>query len=267
MKYIKTYEAYVEQPKFYRFTKTKLVDGLEAEITPQEKPLWGSEELNNILVGFGFPDKKRGIDLMDEVAYSTGDRSMYSALYGKNISEIYIDENAKLGWSFVLVVNEWYYKGHPYQNARRTSTIIQDLEKNETYNQFSWAQDSIESAEEAIKIVYDRGLVGTGTLSELMKSPYWSKEKVYLWTTDKVLVKPVEIKKTTKEPTPYKNEPVLKTDDFTKRGIVGQIIADFWKSDLGKKIGRMKDTADFDSRREEALRLLDQWIKTEAFRF
>ena len=65
-----------------------------------------------------------------------------------------------------------------------------------------------------------------------------------------------------KEPKPYKNQPVLDTEDFTERGIKPEEIGNFYQSEWGRRFKRLQPTADYNLRREEALKLLDEWIKT-----
>jgi hypothetical protein len=68
-----------------------------------------------------------------------------------------------------------------------------------------------------------------------------------------------KIEKKPKEPRPYKNEPLLTKSDFEDPNK----ISDFYKSDFGKKLKKIKSlSASFDLKREEALRLLKKWRET-----
>jgi len=64
--------------------------------------------------------------------------------------------------------------------------------------------------------------------------------------------------KTQKEHT-YKNQPALTAEDFTERGIDKIKIGQFYQSAQGKQMARIK-TSNVLLKREESLRLLDEWI-------
>ena len=63
-------------------------------------------------------------------------------------------------------------------------------------------------------------------------------------------------KKISKNPKSYKNEPVINSEDFLSRGIQSKEIGQFYQSEFGKTLKREQ------LGKEEALRLLDEWIKT-----
>ena len=258
MKYIKMFEEFSQSPKFFRFSQEDLLGGnKQAEITPKEKPLWGSEEFNQALLNLGFPDKRRCIDFMDELAFDPS----YKALYGKNIYQIMIDEDTRLGWSFILKVNEWYYKGIEY-DRELGNEHIQNLRKDSTYDDFYWCSSSPEDVDKIAGLVLDKGLIGTGTLKDLMSSPYWGKEKAFIWTPDKFLaIRYEEPAKAPREARPYASKPALTKDDFVSRGIAPERIPEFWKSEFGAKVSKVKSEAEFDRIRKEALALLDSWVQ------
>jgi hypothetical protein len=109
-------------------------------------------------------------------------------------------------------------------------------------------------ASEYQNLLLKGGVVGNLTYDELLDLAKEGGKNLQIWTESTVLHK--KIKKKPKEPRPYKNEPLLTKIDFEDTGK----IADFYKSDFGKKLKRLKSSsASFDLKREEALRLLKKW--------
>ena len=218
MKYLKTYkifESWVEEPKFFRFSREEMTEG---EFTPGKRIMWGPDNFNDCLVKFGFPDKRQCVHFMDSVAFNPE----YKGSYGNYTYQVTVDDNSNLGWSFVVPINEWFYKGNPFQYALRN------------------------------------GVIGTGTIEDLKKSPHYGKESLFVWTNDKVVITKYEIKKEPKIGT-YKNQPVLTKDDFSSLGIEPKRIPDFYQSEFGKKVKGLSDDIPFDVRREESLTLLKKW--------
>ena len=213
----------------------------------------GPDEFNNILVSLGFPDKSRCVHFMDEKAFDPS----YSGLYGKNIYSINIDDESKIGWSFFFPINNWYYKGYQFYSAAKKSKDIQDLLDGTDFGRFDYENSTEEEAERMTELLKESGLIGTGTLKDLMASRFWGKEAAFAWTMDKVIVSKYE--KAPKAPTPYKNVPALTEQDFIQRGIEKSQIAQFYQSPQGKKMRSIKSSK-FDLKREESLRLLDEWI-------
>ena len=84
-------------------------------------------------------------------------------------------------------------------------------------------------------------------------------EPLQVWTESPCLLR--RVKKVEKETKPHKNEPLLTKSDFENIGVTSEQIPQFYQSDLGKKIGRFKETS-YDLRREEALKLLRSWKET-----
>jgi hypothetical protein len=98
------------------------------------------------------------------------------------------------------------------------------------------------------------GVVGNLSYDELLYLAKEGSENLQIWTESPVLHKKIE--KKPKEPKPYKNEPLLTKSDFEDPDKIG----DFYESDFGKKLKRLKSSsASFDLKREEALRLLKKW--------
>jgi hypothetical protein len=244
MRYLKLFEAFINDAKFYRFSKVEIPEG---EFTPEKRTIWGSPEFNDSLVSFGFPDKSQCVHFMDSLAFNPE----YKGLYGKNIYEIKVDDNSKLGWSFIVPINDWYYRGNTlYQAQRQKNPVIEEIMKTE-FGSREFIDDK--SIDEVVNFLIDFGVIGTGTLQDLKNSKFFGKEKVFVWTTDTVLlskyVTPQKVKVGV-----YKSEKVLDTDDFVNRGLTKADIGKFYASEIGKLVKG--------STREEALKLLDEWIKT-----
>ena len=110
------------------------------------------------------------------------------------------------------------------------------------------------------KDLIEGGVVGKLTYDELMKMSKEEGEPLQVWTESPCLLRRIE--KVKKEPKPYKNEPVLTKSDFEEIGVDSEQIPQFYQSDFGKKMGRFKETASYDLRREEALKLLRSWKET-----
>jgi hypothetical protein len=215
----------------------------------------GPDEYNDILVSLGFPNKKNCVHFMDAVAFDPS----YSGLYGKNIYNISIDDESIIGWSFFFPINDWYYKGIPFRRSMETSKEIQDFENNTEFGRFKSNSSTEEEALSAARLVMKNGFIGTGTLKDLMSSRFWGKENVFVWTNDKVIVS--KYKKEPKVGTPgaHKNKPAITAEDFSERGIEKSQIGQFYQSPQGRKMATIK-TSNFDLKREESLRLLDEWI-------
>jgi len=261
MKHLKTFESYREEPKFFRFSHVDLLgDKDQAEFTPIKRRMVGPDEYNDVLVALGFPNKNRCIHMMSENAFDPS----YSTLYGKNIYNIAIDDESKIGWSFFFPVNDWYFKGLPFRNAMRISKDIQDFDENTEFGRFEYDEEN--SKEDILRItrlVVENGFIGTGTLKDLMATKFWGNEKVFVWTNDKVIVsKYQKQQKTPKEPTAYKNQPALTAEDFAERGIEKSQMGLFYQSPQGRKMATIK-TSNTELKRKESLRLLDEWINTK----
>jgi hypothetical protein len=85
MKYLKLFEAFISQPIFYRFNHSDLLNDKDELIyQPKERRMIGPDDINN---------------------------PKYKGLYGEYLYEIEINEDSKLGWSFLVPINEWFYKG------------------------------------------------------------------------------------------------------------------------------------------------------------
>jgi thiamine pyrophosphokinase len=62
---------------------------------------------------------------MDDRAFNSGELDNYKNLYGQWIYEIEVDENSNLGWSFCLVVNDWYF--HYYIHKLDGNPVVEDV--------------------------------------------------------------------------------------------------------------------------------------------
>jgi hypothetical protein len=255
MKYIKLFEKFIENPKFYRFNQFDLLgDKQEMQFTPKPRKMVGPESVNKVLVKNGFPDKNRCIHFMDSLSFNPD----YKSLYGDFIYEIQIDDQSKLGWSFFCFINDWFYKGHSIY-SERNNPAIQDL-LNSEYKDLNYYDERRQGdLDKMVEYCIEYEVIGTGTIEDLKKSKFFGKQKLFVWTDSDVIIKKYEAPK--KEPKPYKNEPVLIKNDFSERGIEPQRIGEFWKSEIGKRV--KSENLD----RKEALKSLEDWIKTQAFRF
>lgn len=258
MKYLKSYklfESLVEDITFIRMSHTDMLEGgEEGWYQPNQRRMVGPDAFNDSLVKAGFPDKKNCVHFMSEESYDVG----YSGIYGKNLFQVVIDDNSKLGWSFIVPINDWFYR-----NAKRKIELVSDIMESPFGQMYADSQTG-EGVDESLNYLMDYKVIGTGTIEDLKRSPHFGKYNLYVWTTDKVYlkryVKESEIKE--KEPKPYKNQPVLNSEDFTNRGIRPEEIGNFYQSEWGRRFKRLQPTADYNLRREEALKLLDEWIKT-----
>jgi len=265
MKYLKLFEKFIEEPKFYRFNKFDLLGSEESlKLTPKYRKMVGPENINDVLVENEFPDKHKCIHFMDSLAFSPD----YKGLYGDFIYEIQIDDESKLGWSFFFPVNDWFYKGNPFYHERN-NTAIQDLLNSEYANLVYPYDDEHGDLDKMAEYCLEYEVIGTGTIEDLKKSKFFGKQKLFVWTNDDVIVKKwIEPSKTPKEPKPYKNKSLLTKDDFERLGISSEKIGQFYSSEIGKKIKRLQDRvidnpSKYEMFREEALRLLKDWIKNQ----
>jgi len=248
MRYLKSYklfEAFLNEPKFFRFSREEMPLG---EWTPSKRTMWGPDNFNQCLVKWGFPDKSKCVHFMDSVAFNPD----YKGTYGSYIYEISVDDKSNLGWCFVFPINDWFFKGHPFQSALRNGNqLVKSIEET-PYGELSGFSADSDILDRMTKYLLDFGVIGCGTIDDLKKSPHFGKEKLFVWTEDTVIVS--EYKAPVKEPKvgTYKTERVLTNDDFISRGLSGKDIATFYQSEWGKSVkGKSRD---------EALSLLDKWI-------
>lgn len=235
-------EKLIEDTKFYRFSRVEMLEG---EFTPEKRTMWGSKDFNEVLVKLGFPDKSQCVHFMDAVAFNPD----YKGLYGAHIYEIKVDEMSNLGWSFVLPINDWYYRGSSFHQALKENneTIKQIMETEFGDDTFSIDK----SIDEVAKFLVDFGVIGNGTLQDLKKSRLFGREKLFIWTSDTVMVNKYKVPEKVGI---YKTEKVINVEDFITRGLTKSDIGKFYSSEIGKSVKG--------STREEALKILDEWIKT-----
>ncbi len=248
MRYLKSYklfEAFVSDIKFFRFSREEMPIG---EYTPVKRSMWGPENFNQCLVRNGFPDKNNCVHFMDSVAFNPD----YKGTYGSYIYEITVDDKSNLGWCFVFPINDWFFKGNPFQSALRNGNqLVKSIEET-PYGELSGFSADSDILDRMAKYLLDFGVIGCGTIDDLKNSPHFGKEKLFVWTNDTVVVS--EYKAPIKEPKvgTHKTERVLTNDDFISKGLSGKDIATFYQSEWGKSVkGKSRD---------EALSLLDQWI-------
>lgn len=192
MKYLKLFESWVENPKFYRRSHVDLLDGLEEGVfKPKERKQIGPEAINNELVSRGFPDKSRCVHFMDEEAYQTFGKNM-GGVWGNFLYEVNIDDSSIFTWSFLLNINDWYYRSIPY-NYNKETDLIKSLEKNTNilefepiYGKYDENLDSIRNTTDAL---LSEKIIGFGTIDDLKKSPHFEKYIYYCWTNEEVYLK------------------------------------------------------------------------------
>jgi hypothetical protein len=259
MRYLKTYklfEGYVDDPLFTRFSHNDLLNGEEeAEYQPGERRMVGPDVFNDSLVKLGFPDKKRCVHFMDEIAFNPSGRESYSpSLYGDKIYNVKVDDTSYLGWSFVSPVNEWFYKTRPGWNLFGKIKPLLDPKI------FGPREDDQETTDEFVKLLVQEGVIGFGTLSDLMRSKFWGKFPLFAWTNDKVKVSKKTIEpKTTKETKPYRRQTLLTPDDFNNLGVDKSKIGLFYNSEEGKRLNMIDEDLPYEEKEEQALNLLKIW--------
>lgn len=256
MKYLKLFESFSSYPIFYRFSHVDILNGKDELIYhPKERNMIGDKDINDSLVNVGFPDKTKCIHFMDSLAFDPS----YKGLYGKNIYQIEISEDSKLGWSFIIPINDWFYKGFSFTNnvLKNKITITQNL-LNSGYKDMNYYNGDLDDMRD---ILIDYGFIGTGKLNDLKMNSFFGNQPVYIWTNESVRITPY-IKKPRK-PKPYKNEPLLTKSDFIDLDIPLNQIANFYSSQYGKKIKGFQDSVPFKLKREEALNLLKKWKDTD----
>ena len=188
MIYIKLFEAFIQEPVFYRFSHVDLLNG-ETELVyhPKERGMMGPESFNSSLVEVGFPDKKKCINFMNSLAFDPS----YKSLYGKYTYNIQIDDSSHLGWSFLTAINNWFYRSNPYRNAIR-NPICKDL-LNTEFKDLYHEKENIDQFDASvvnrmIDILIECGLIGTGTIEDLKSSKYFENQPVFVWTNDEVKI-------------------------------------------------------------------------------
>jgi hypothetical protein len=199
MKYLKLFEAWVEEPIFLRRSHYDLLNGeSEGEYQPAQRVrMIGSPVINQSLVSRGFPDKENCIHFMDRVAYDSFGTSM-TALWGDNLYEVKIDDSSKIAWTFLLNINDWYYKSNPYKN-NRNHVVIQDLEKlgyDEIVapldNNFKIKPNKIKIVDKMTDLLISSGAIGTGTIQDLKSTKYFKDGiRFFAWTNHKVYLKKI----------------------------------------------------------------------------
>lgn len=262
MRYIKLFEKFVNDVKFYRFNHNDLLgEESEKELTPGMRNMIGADEFNEALVRVGFPDKKKCVHFLDSNAFDPG----FKSIYGRNIYNIEIDDQSKLGWSFYQPINEWYYlTGFKFRNL--DSSLRDEISKSSPidvyYDEENTTEESvINQSVVRIKKVMEYNFVGFGTIEDLKKNSLFGKVPLFVWTEDKVLVKKwkEEIKEVSKGE--YKSQPILTPEDFPSK----ELMANFYKSDSGKKINGLQNNfntkkTNYDAFRSEAIKILNDWL-------
>jgi hypothetical protein len=201
MKYIKLFENF-GSVRFLRFSKTEIPLG---DLTPKlrhkykhiDEDTEGVYEWTQKLVKNGFPDNKVAIHFMTE---DTAERESFrTRLYGEYKYEIELkDPNQKIGWSFIWPINEWFYKTHFYLGAgnRMEPKCVDGKEAVATLDpkighlkSVSYHNLTPEDCDEMATAILESGLIGFGTMNDLMSSKLYNKENLFVWTSNTVVVK------------------------------------------------------------------------------
>lgn len=279
MKYLKLFEVFIDEPKFYRFNQTDLLGQEDSmQLSARQRTMVGPENVNSVLVKNRFPDKKNCIHFMDEKAFDP----KYKTIYGRFIYEVKIDDTSKLGWSFFIPVNDWFYKGYPYNHLTRYPEKLPDVVKDLLYSEYGnldYPYDDTDDFEDSpimrksfnlekmADYLQEYKIIGTGTIEDLKRNELFGKYPVFVWTNDDVIIKRyVEPAREPREARPYKNRPLLTEEDFTNNGVSSEKIKDFYSSDAGRSLRRLQMRANenpdkFSEFKEEALSVLKVWIQ------
>lgn len=279
MKYLKLFEKFIDEPKFYRFNQTDLLGQEDSmQLSARQRTMVGPENVNSVLVKNRFPDKKNCIHFMDEKAFDP----KYKTIYGRFIYEVKIDDTSKLGWSFFIPVNDWFYKGYPYNHLTRYPEKLPDVVKDLLYSEYGnldYPYDDTDDFEDSpimrksfnlekmADYLQEYKIIGTGTIEDLKRNELFGKYPVFVWTNDDVIIKRyVEPAREPREARPYKNRPLLTEEDFTNNGVSSEKIKDFYSSDAGRSLRRLQMRANenpdkFSEFKEEALSVLKVWIQ------
>ena len=201
MKYIKLFENF-SSVRFVRFSHTEIPEG---DLTPtlRQKYKYIDEDTEGVyewtkkLVDNGFPDNKVAIHFMTD---DTAERESFRAsLYGKYKYEIELkDPNQKIGWTFMWPINEWFYKTNFYLGASNRmepkcaegkEAIAMLDSKIGHLKSVSYHDLTPEECGEMVKALLESGLIGFGTMNDLMSSKLYNKENLFVWTSNTVVVK------------------------------------------------------------------------------
>jgi hypothetical protein len=249
MKYIKLFESFISEVKFYRFSKVEMMptDSISFIYKPSNRKTVGASEINDCLVKKGFPNRNYCIHMMDELAFDPS----YKNLYGNYIYNIKIDDNSKLGWSFGTPINDWFYKGWAFSNFLKEINknpnkypLIEDLLKNKEYDYY----DDFSELDNITDILMEYKVIGTGKLSDLKKSIFWGNLRCFVWTEDAVEISKYidDVKEEIK---------VFSDSDYKERNLSDYEIGKFVTSAFYKRAKNID--------KEGALLLLDQWIDSK----
>lgn len=177
--------------RFVRFTHKKMEIG---EIYPSIRYKYkniddfnkGVYEWSECLVYLGFPDNKKAIHFMTE---KTAESEYRCKLYGENKYLIELKNiDSKIGWSFYWPINEWYYKINFYLSDR--CIFVNEFIKRELINlkNKEYIDLTIEDCQQISKTLSKYGFIGFGKITVLGNSNLYGKEKLFIWTSDPVIV-------------------------------------------------------------------------------
>lgn len=187
--------------------------------------------------------------------------------YGKSFKPI-PEKNAKFSFNKELrnggLGSTWWF---PERVLGDFTNLSKDLIKKYS-NSFGHSELYYENIDEFNRlmneyqqILIDNGVVGNLTYDELLGLTGKS-EPMQIWTESSVLHKAYP-PKPDKQPTPYKNKPILTKQDFIDLDIDLELIGDFYKeySDIFKRFQNVLDSNPdrYSLIRQEALDMVKKW--------
>ncbi len=174
--YLKTYEAFRNDVPFYRFSKNEITTN---QIIPQKKEITFPNFVQ-ILTDMGYPDLGESVHFMDELALN--EKFIFQQLYGRFLYKVIPDTQAKLGWSFLTQINNWWYhSSNQYNYLKNRNELVKKLDDTGFRTNDLEELPYEESYKEVLKLE-KFGLIGKGTINELLSTELWGKEKVFVWT-------------------------------------------------------------------------------------
>ena len=218
MKYIKLFENF-NSVKFIRFSKSEIPEG---ELTPTLRRKYQNVNKENIdvnkenidvneeiigvyewtekLKAAGFPDNKVAVHFMTDDTATAKSETFRTKLYGNYKYEIQLkDPNQNLGWSFGWPINEWFYKTNMYISnpdlflkSPEGKKAIKSLEPKIGYlKDVYYDKLEPEDSKKIVNALLEAGLIGFGTIDNLMSSELYNKENLFVWTSHPVIVKSI----------------------------------------------------------------------------
>ena len=208
-------------------------------------PVGQNEDLmaffDNLVKVGNIPDPRKSVNM-----YLRPDKEFKKMIdYYGTTYDVFPKEGAVFGFNKELrnggVGSLWFFPG-------RTSKDFLGIDQNSFVDYEEDPETFIEEITEYQKNILKGGVVGKLTYQELMDLVEKEGPTLQIWTEYPCLHKKEELE--VKPPKPYKSEPLLTVDDFTRLGIPKDTMAKFY-SQNGVSLKS--------SNREEALEILKNW--------